>query len=124
MGCEWWWGWVVWGKGEVKGTRVRVRWEVKVGFRVNCRVWGGKSNGGENWGQSMCKTIANSIVNANFADACATFQDVIAKKTTVPKAQIGWLVAGCRGSCSFCLITVSNCQLRRCDCVGCFDIIQ
>jgi len=31
----------------------------------------------------------------------------------VPHAQIGWLVVGCRGSRSFCLMPVSNCQLRR-----------
>ena len=53
MRCEWWWwGWV-WVKGEVKRTGVRVRWEVKVGFRVNRRVWGDKSCGGENWGQAV-----------------------------------------------------------------------
>ena len=41
MRCKWWWDWV-WIKGEVKWTGVRVRWEVKVGFRVinQCRVWG------------------------------------------------------------------------------------
>ncbi len=77
MGWVRWWGWV-WVKGEVKGTRVRVGWEVKVGFHVNCRVWGGKSGGGENWAHSMCKIVANSIVNSNFADARA-FEKVIAK---------------------------------------------
>jgi hypothetical protein len=48
---ERWGGWA-WLKGVVKGTRARVRWEVKVGFRVNCncRVWGDKSSSGENWG--------------------------------------------------------------------------
>ena len=53
---------------------------------------GEKSNGGENWGQSMCKTIANSIVNANFADACATFQDVIAKNINNGAKSTNWLV--------------------------------
>ena len=90
MGCEWWWGWV-WVKGEVKQTRVRVKWEVKVGFRVNRRVWGDKSCGGENWGQSMGEAIANSIVDANFADAC-TFEDVIAKNINNGATLTNWLV--------------------------------
>ena len=69
---------------------VRVRWKVKVEFRVKCGVWGDKSSSGENWGQGMYKTVVNSIVNSNFADACA-FEDVIAKiSTTVPHAQAGW----------------------------------
>jgi hypothetical protein len=90
MGCEWWWGWV-WVKGEVKQMRVRVKWEVKVGFRVNRRVWGDKSCGGENWGQSMGEAIANSIVDANFADAC-TFEDVIAKNINNGATRTIWLV--------------------------------
>ena len=60
MGCDWRWGWV-WVKREVKRTGVRVGWEVKVGFRVNRRVWGDKSYGGENWGQSMGESIANRL---------------------------------------------------------------
>ena len=88
MGCERWGGWV-WVKGEVKGTRVRVRWEVEVGFRVSCGVWGDKSGGEENWGQSMCKTIKNSIVNSNFADACA-FEDVIAKNVNRCATSANW----------------------------------
>jgi len=59
--------------------RVRVRWEVKVEFHVNCRVLGDKSGGEENCSQSMYKTIKNIIVNTNFADWCA-FEDVILKK--------------------------------------------
>ncbi len=77
MRCEWWWGWL-WVKGEVKRMEVRVRWEVKVGFRVHLRVWGDQSCCGESWGQSMCEAVANSIVDADFADACA-FEDMIAK---------------------------------------------
>ena len=49
MRCEWWWGWL-WVKGEVKRMEVRVRWEVKVGFRVHLRVWGDESCCGESWG--------------------------------------------------------------------------
>jgi hypothetical protein len=49
----------------------------KVEFHVKCRVWGDTSGGGENWGESMCNTITNSIVNSNFADECA-FEDVCA----------------------------------------------
>ncbi len=37
----------MWVKVEVKWTGVRIRREVKVGFRVNCRVWGYESCGGE-----------------------------------------------------------------------------
>ena len=70
---------------------MRVKWEVKVGFRVNRRVWGDKSCGGENWGQSMGEAIANSIVDANFADAC-TFEDVIAKNINNGATLTNWLV--------------------------------
>jgi hypothetical protein len=42
--CERWWGWI-WVKGEVKGMRMRVRWEVKDGFCVYCGVQGDKSGG-------------------------------------------------------------------------------
>ncbi len=79
----------VWVKGEVKRTRVRVRWEVKVGFRVNRRVWGDKSCGGENWGQSMGEAVVNSIADADFADACA-FKDVIAKYINNGATSTNW----------------------------------
>ena len=70
---------------------MRVRWEVKVGFRVNYRIVGDKSGGGENWGQSMCKTVTKSIVNNNFADACA-FEDVITKNINNGATSTNWLV--------------------------------
>ena len=38
------------GQGEVEGTRVRVRREVKVGFHVNSGVWEDISRSGEGWG--------------------------------------------------------------------------
>ena len=37
-------------KGEIKRTRVRVRWEAKDGFRVHCRVRRDKSGHRLNWG--------------------------------------------------------------------------
>jgi hypothetical protein len=52
---------------------------------------GDKSGGGENWGQRMCKTVTNSIVNTNFADACA-FEDVIAKNINNGATSTNWLV--------------------------------
>ncbi len=92
---------------------MRVRWKVKVEFCVKCGVWGDKSSGGENWGQGMCKTVMNSIVNSNFADVCA-FEDVIAKNINhCATCTIGWLVVRCRGRHGFRLIPVSKCQLRR-----------
>ena len=70
---------------------VRVRWEVKVGFHVNRRVWGDKSYVGENWGQSMGEAVANSIVDADLADACA-FEDVIIKNINNGATPTNWLV--------------------------------
>ena len=70
---------------------MRVRWKVKVGFCVKCGVRGDKSRGGKNWGQGMCKTNTNSIVNSNFADACA-FEDVIAKNINHCSTCTNWLV--------------------------------
>ena len=66
---------------------VRVRGEVKAGFRVNCRVWWDKSCCGESWCQSMCKAIADSILDANFADVFA-FEDIIAKN--INDGLVGW----------------------------------
>ena len=48
---------------------------------MGSRVWGDTSGGGENWGESMCKTVTDSIVNSNFADECA-FEDVCAYSLT------------------------------------------
>jgi hypothetical protein len=39
----------------------------------------------------MCKTVANSIANSNFADACA-FEDVIAKNINHSATSTNWLV--------------------------------
>ena len=66
---------------------VRIRREIKVGFRVNCRVWGDESCCGESWCQSMCKAIADSILDANFADVFA-FEDIIAKN--INDGLVGW----------------------------------
>jgi len=71
--------------------KVRVRWEVKVGFCVNRRVWGDKSCSGENWGQNMGEAVANSIVDADLADACA-FEDVITKNINNGATCTNWLV--------------------------------
>ncbi len=65
----------------------------KVGFRVNCRVWGDESCCGESWCQSMCKAVANSIVDADFADVFA-FEDMIAKNINDGATCTNWLVGG------------------------------
>jgi hypothetical protein len=39
----------------------------------------------------MCKTVSNSIVYSNFADACA-FEDVIAKNINRCATGADWLV--------------------------------
>jgi hypothetical protein len=39
----------------------------------------------------MCKAVANSIVNADFADTCA-FEDVIAKNINNGATGTSWLV--------------------------------
>jgi hypothetical protein len=44
-----------------------------------------------NWGESMCKTVANCIVNSNFADAFA-FEDVITKNIDHGATCTNWLV--------------------------------
>jgi hypothetical protein len=78
-------------KEESKWMRVRVWWEVKDGFHVHCSVWGDISSGRENWGKSLCKAIANCIVNSNYADACA-FEDVVTKNIDHCSTCTNWLV--------------------------------
>ena len=84
---------VMLGMGQGRGQRDESEGQMEGKGWEPCQVWSSwdKSCGGKNWGQGMCKTNTNRIVNSNFADVCA-FEDVITKNINHCTTCTNWLV--------------------------------
>ncbi len=56
---------------------------------------------------------ASAVIICRTSGELGSIGSMGGKGLMVISAQIGWWVVGCKGKCSFRLMPLSNCQLRR-----------